>query len=74
MPGQRGCSKYTFRNYSGYVVAPWISDVTHRLVAIRHSAAVTYRQCYTLSPMLTQKHNDNYSLLSLRGWKQVRVK
>jgi len=33
-------SKYTFRDYSGYIVAPWISGVTHELATIRHSASV----------------------------------
>lgn len=34
-------SKYTFRETSGYVVAPWISSVTHKLVTIRHSANIS---------------------------------
>jgi mannose-6-phosphate isomerase-like protein (cupin superfamily) len=33
-------SKYTFRGQTGYVVAPWIPDVSHEWVAIRHSASV----------------------------------
>lgn len=37
---QASYSKYTFRDYSGYVVAPWISGITHKLVTIRHSASV----------------------------------
>ena len=32
-------SKYTFRGYSGYIVAPWISGSAHDLVSIRHSAS-----------------------------------
>ncbi len=34
------CSKYTFRDFTGYIVAPWIPGVTHEVVAIRHSASV----------------------------------
>ncbi|MGD2177543.1 MAG: cupin domain-containing protein [Anaerolineae bacterium] len=33
-------SRYTFREYTGYVVAPWLSGVTQEWVAIRHSASV----------------------------------
>ena len=33
-------SKFTFRGASGYIVAPWISGLTHELMAIRHSACV----------------------------------
>ena len=33
-------SKYTFRDFTGYIVAPWISGVTHKVVTIRHSASV----------------------------------
>ncbi|MGD2105514.1 MAG: hypothetical protein PVJ55_10440, partial [Anaerolineae bacterium] len=33
-------SRYTFRDQTGYVVAPWIAGVTHEWVAIRHSASV----------------------------------
>ena len=40
MLNQAGCSKYVFRGHTGYVVAPWISGVTHELVTIRHSAGV----------------------------------
>jgi len=40
MPSQRGFSKYTFRDCTGYIVAPSISGVGHELVTIRHSAAV----------------------------------
>lgn len=39
-PNQISYSKYTFRDYSGYIVAPWISGVTHELVTVRHSASV----------------------------------
>ena len=39
-PGQTLYSKYTFRDYSGYIVAPWIPGVTHELVTIRHSVSV----------------------------------
>jgi mannose-6-phosphate isomerase-like protein (cupin superfamily) len=39
-PGQTSYSRYTFRDYSGYIVAPWVSGVTHELVIIRHSASV----------------------------------
>lgn len=37
---QPSYSKYTFRECSGYIVAPWVSGVTHELVTIRHSASV----------------------------------
>jgi len=40
IPNQTICSKYVFRGYSGYIVAPWISGVTHELVTMRHSASV----------------------------------
>ena len=40
MPGQRSCVKPTFRDYSGYVLGPSTSEAAHRLVTIRHSAAV----------------------------------
>jgi mannose-6-phosphate isomerase-like protein (cupin superfamily) len=33
-------TRYTFRDHTGYVVAPWISDAAHDWVAIRHSASV----------------------------------
>lgn len=39
-PNQTSCSKYTFQDHSGYLVAPWISGITHELVTIRHSASV----------------------------------
>jgi len=38
MTGDR--AKYTFRDYTGYIIAPWISGVGHDVVTIRHSAAV----------------------------------
>lgn len=37
---QPSYTKYTFRDHSGYIVAPWIDGVTHELVSIRHSAFV----------------------------------
>ena len=40
-PNQPSYSKYTFRECSGYIVAPWISGVTHELVTIRHSASAS---------------------------------
>jgi hypothetical protein len=39
-PNQTSYSKYTFRGCSGYIVAPWISGVTHDLVTIRHGASI----------------------------------
>jgi mannose-6-phosphate isomerase-like protein (cupin superfamily) len=38
---QTSTSKYTFRDRTGYIVAPWISGVTHELATIRHSAFVS---------------------------------
>lgn len=40
-PGKKNCFKYTFRDYTGYIVAPWISGTRHELVTIRHSARVS---------------------------------
>jgi mannose-6-phosphate isomerase-like protein (cupin superfamily) len=37
---QRGYSKYTFRDQTGYIVAPWIPGIDHEWVLIRHSASV----------------------------------
>jgi mannose-6-phosphate isomerase-like protein (cupin superfamily) len=34
-----GLRRYRFRDYSGYVIAPWISGIAHDLVSIRHSAS-----------------------------------
>ncbi len=39
-PSQRGFCKYTFRDYTGYIIAPWTSSVGHDVVTIRHGAAV----------------------------------
>ncbi len=39
-PYQRNYTKHTFRDVSGYIVAPSIPGVEHQLVTIRHSAAV----------------------------------
>lgn len=33
--------EYTFRDRTGYIVAPWIAGVTHELATIRHSASVS---------------------------------
>ncbi len=33
-------SKYTFRDHTGYIVAPWLPGATHELVSIRHTASV----------------------------------
>lgn len=40
MPSQNEYARYTFRDRTGYIVAPWISGVGHAPVTIRHSAAV----------------------------------
>jgi len=34
--------KYTFQDYTGYIVAPWLLGATHELVSIRHSASEEY--------------------------------
>jgi mannose-6-phosphate isomerase-like protein (cupin superfamily) len=40
MSDQTTYARYTFQDYTGYVVAPWVSGVTHNWAAIRHSALV----------------------------------
>ncbi|MCP4535847.1 MAG: cupin domain-containing protein [Chloroflexi bacterium] len=40
---QSNYSKYTFRDRTGYIVAPWLPDTTHELVSIHHSASVPPR-------------------------------
>jgi mannose-6-phosphate isomerase-like protein (cupin superfamily) len=37
---QVGCRRYTFRDESGYIIAPWVPGVTHRQVTVRHSASM----------------------------------
>ena len=34
------CARYTFRDHTGYIIAPWISGVGNDVVTIRHSAGV----------------------------------
>jgi len=37
---QKTYTRYTFRDQTGYVVAPWLAGATHDWAAIRHSASV----------------------------------
>jgi len=41
MPDHTILSRYTFRDRTGYIVAPWLPGVDHQHPTIRHSAGVT---------------------------------
>jgi mannose-6-phosphate isomerase-like protein (cupin superfamily) len=38
--GQTTCAKHTFRDRTGYILAPWMRGVTHAWVTVSHSASV----------------------------------